>query len=103
DWTPRFHAEGLEYWPITTAVFPLKRKAFAKLAAVEKHGMTSPSNRIISPNGSDAVNGKKLGVITHSIPAYSVLECLDRSGSSIDVLKLGITFPLSEDLIVNFL
>ncbi len=103
DWTPRFHAEGLEYWPITAAVFPLKRKAFAKLAAVEKHGLTSPSNRVFSPNGSEPVKGRRLGVITHSIPAYSVLECLDLSGSSIDVLKLGITFPLCEELVLNFL
>lgn len=103
DWTPRFHAEGLEYWPITTAVFPLKRKAFAKLSAVEKHALSSPSNKVLSPNGSEPENGKRLGVITHSIPAYSVLECMDESGSSIDVLKLGITFPLNPEQIVSFL
>ena len=103
DWTPRYHAKGLEYWPITTAVFPLKRKAFAKLETVQKYGLTSPSNRVFSPNGSDPVNGRRLGVITHSIPAYSVLECLDQSGTPIDVLKLGITFPLNEELIVSFL
>lgn len=103
DWTPGFKAKGLDYWPITEAVFPLKRRAFAKLHAAEKEAEKSPFTEVISPNGSAAGGESRLGVITCAIPAYSVLECLDQSGAALDILKLGITYPLPRQRILDFL
>lgn len=103
DWSSKYKVNGLEYWPITAAVFPLKRQAFAKLAAVAKEADKNKYTEVHSPNGSEPVNGKKLGIISHAIPAYAVLECLDNSGASIDVLKLGITYPIPRETILKFI
>jgi len=42
-------------------------------------------------------------VITCGMPAYALLECLDRSGTAVDILKLGFTHPLAEKKILKFL
>ncbi len=102
DWTPRFEARGLEYWPITAAVFPLKKRALTNLGEAARIAETSRWTELLSPNGSAPVNGKRLGIISHGIPAYSVLECLDASGASVDLLKLGITYPLPEEALLRF-
>jgi indolepyruvate ferredoxin oxidoreductase alpha subunit len=49
------------------------------------------------------VAGKRLGIITAAIPAYSVLECLDDNGASVDILKLGVTYPLPMQRILDFI
>ena len=103
DWTPKYQAKGLEYWPITAAVFPLKRKALAKLAAAEKHAEESSFTQVLSINGSAAINGKRYGVITAAIPAFAVLEVQEELGLQLDVLKLGITYPLPRQRILDFL
>ena len=102
DWTPRFEARGLEYWPITAAVFPLKKHALEKLAEAARIAETHRWTEVLSPNGSAPVDGRRLGIISHAIPAYSVLECLDQSGAGVDVLKLGITYPLPEEALLRF-
>ena len=48
DWTPRFEAHDGEFIPITAAVFPMKKRAFAKLAELEREGCTSRWNRIVA-------------------------------------------------------
>jgi indolepyruvate ferredoxin oxidoreductase, alpha subunit len=102
DWTPRFTAHGQEYWPITAGVFPLKRSALHKLVEAGKLAEASRWTEVLSPNGSAPVGGQRLGVISHAIPAYSVLECLDLSGASVDLLKLGMTYPLPEEALLRF-
>jgi indolepyruvate ferredoxin oxidoreductase alpha subunit len=42
-------------------------------------------------------------VISEGIPAWSVLECFDQSGAAVDLLKLGITYPLPSRRILEFL
>ncbi|MCC7477251.1 indolepyruvate ferredoxin oxidoreductase [bacterium] len=104
DWTPRYNPPHyLAYWPITSNVFPLKRKTFAKLAAIEKDACSSEFTEEWAPNGKAPIGGRRLGLISFGIPAYSLLENLDESGASIDILKLGITYPLPMERILNFL
>jgi indolepyruvate ferredoxin oxidoreductase alpha subunit len=104
DWTPRYDpGHNLEYWPITANVFPLKLRALSKLKLFEEVANKSKFTEHVAPNGVHAIGGKKLGVISSGIPAYSVLECLDESGAQIDLLKLGITFPLPKARLLEFL
>lgn len=103
DWTPRFDVNNGPYWPIAAAVFPLKRKALQKLQACEELVETSPLNEILAPHGTAPVGGKRLGVISAGIPAYSVLENIDQAGVPIDLLKLGITYPLPKRKLLAFL
>lgn len=98
DWTPRYQAKGLEYWPITANVFPLKRRMLAKLAAVKKEADASPLNEVMKGG-----NSCSRGIITHGLPAYAVYECLDQSAAEVDVLKLGFTHPLPTGRVLEFL
>ncbi len=103
DWTARYDPENGPYWPITSQVFPLKRRAMAKLSAVATEADDSPLNVVISPNGDSAATGKRLGIIASGIPAFAALECLHDSGAAVDLLKLGITHPLPEQQLLRFL
>jgi indolepyruvate ferredoxin oxidoreductase, alpha subunit len=103
DWTPRYDPHGLEYWPITANVFPLKLRALARLKQAAEHAETSVFTELVAPNDSAPIGGKRLGIISTGIPAYSILENLDESGASVDLLKLGISFPLPAQRILEFL
>jgi len=103
DWTPRFDVGNGPYWPIAAEVFPLKRKALKKLQAVSDLAERSPLNEILAPHGSAPVGGKRLGVVSAGIPAYSVLENIDQAGAPVDLLKLGITYPLPRQKLLAFL
>jgi indolepyruvate ferredoxin oxidoreductase, alpha subunit len=103
DWTPRFVSHGLDYWPITANVFPLKRKALARLAAVAKYAETSPSTAEYAPNGSAPIDGRRLGVIVCSLPATALAENLEQSTATLDVLKLGLSYPWPRQRVLDFL
>lgn len=103
NWTSSYDPLNGPYWPITSAIFPLKRRALAKLSAVREEAETSELNQLLSPNGASSDSGRRLGVITTGMPAYALLECLDRSGAAMDILKLGISHPLPEKKILAFL
>ncbi|MDQ3022761.1 MAG: thiamine pyrophosphate-dependent enzyme [bacterium] len=103
DWAPRYDPHGLEYWPITANVFPLKLRALSRLKLYEDVANASKFTEEVAPNGDSAINGKRLGIISTGIPAYSILENLDENGASISLLKLGITFPLPKQRILDFL
>jgi len=104
DWTPRYDpGHNLEYWPITANVFPLKLRALAKLKQFEDVANASKFTEHVAPNGVGKIGGKSLGIISTGIPAYSILENLEESGAQVDLLKLGITFPLPKARILEFL
>ena len=104
DWTPRFDSEANgPYIPITADVFPLKRIALDKLDQVEQHAETTVINQVYSPNGTDPINGRRLGVISASMPAMSVLENLHDSKHSVDLLKLGLSYPMPKAKVLEFL
>jgi indolepyruvate ferredoxin oxidoreductase alpha subunit len=103
DWTPRFDKKNGPYIPIVHDVFPLKRKALGKLAAFEQLGEESRFNRVLSPNGDGGVDQHRLGLIASSLPILSLLENLHSSGAPIDLLALGMTYPLPKNKILDFL
>ena len=97
DWEPKFDRNNGPYLPITHDVFPLKAKALQQLDALEEYSETSPFNHIISEKLS------KLGIITSSMPVLSVQENIQESGSEIDILQLGFTFPWPRKMVKSFL
>jgi indolepyruvate ferredoxin oxidoreductase alpha subunit len=100
DWTPRFDAAAGPYVPITASVFPLKRKALSKLDAWADYGEKSPINALYA---APAQGGKKLGAVAAGLPALCLLEAVRTAGAPVDVLKLGLSYPLPERLVSEFL
>lgn len=103
NWTASYDSLNGPYWPITSAIFPLKLRALAKLSAIGEEAETSELNPILWPNGAGNGDSPRRGVIATGMPAYAVLECLDRSGACLDILKLGISHPLPAKKILAFL
>lgn len=104
DWTPRYNPPSyLAYWPITAQALKLKQVAMQKLDLIEAEANSSEFTELWQPNGSGPEDGKRIGAISFGIPAYSLLENLDECGAKLDILKLGITYPLPMQRILDFL
>jgi len=99
DWTPAFNAskEG-PFIPITVTVHPMKKRALKKLATMEQEAETIDVNYVASPNG----NGIR-GVISASMPAMSLMENLDTTDAKVDLLKLGLSYPMPKNKVLEFL
>ena len=97
DPTPKFDAKNGPYIPITSAVFPLKRKALKKLSQVAEYSDNSPLN-FINDNGN-----KEVGIITMGLPYYSLLDVMEEMKVRPDILKLGIVYPIPKQKIIAFL
>ncbi len=100
DWTPRFDPANGPYVPITATVFPLKKRALEKLDAWAAYGEKSVLNAVYKTPVSGA---KRLGVIASGLPALCLLEAVNAAGAPVDLLKLGLTYPLPEKLTAEFL
>ena len=97
DYTPRFDPLLGPYIPITSTVFPLKRKALEKLAAFGEWS-DSPGLNPVFDHGN-----RKRGIITAGLPALSVLDVLEGVTGKPDVLKLGVVHPLPAKTVRAFL
>lgn len=97
DNSPKFDVKNGPYIPITSAVFPLKRKLFAKLSEFKKVVEDSSLNK------TDDNKNRKKGIITCGLPYYSLMDVLEEVSEKPDVLKLGFAYPLPETLIIDFL
>jgi len=102
DWASRFDKLSGPYIPITADVVPMKFAALAKLERFAGFSDDSAFNKVLAPNGSGR-EGRRFGVISASIPAIAVLENLRDSIAPVDLLKLGLTFPLPRQQLVDFL
>lgn len=100
DWAPAFDVKNGPYVPITAAVFPLKERALAKLDAWADYSEKSALNAIYK---APAAPGKRLGAISCGLPALCLLEVVRSAGAPVDVLKLGVTYPLPRKLTAEFL
>ena len=98
-----FDVNNGPYLPITKTVFPLKKKAMEKLDLIRKESERSPFNNIYSPFGCKEINGKKLGIISSSMPALSVMENLDKAGKPVDLLQINFSYPMPEEMIAGYL
>lgn len=97
DPSPKFNPDNGPYIPITTTVFPLKRKALKKLQDFGKYADESPLN-FINNNKND-----NIGIITMGLPYYSLLDVMEEMRVKPDILKLGIVYPLAKNKIIEFL
>ncbi|MBN2056948.1 indolepyruvate ferredoxin oxidoreductase [bacterium] len=97
DDTPRFDPANGPYIPITTKVFPMKRKALEKLAGFGRHAESSVFN-FTRDNGN-----RRRGIITMGFPYLSLLDVLERVKEPPDVLKLGIVYPFPREMTAGFL
>ncbi|HQO09354.1 MAG TPA: thiamine pyrophosphate-dependent enzyme [Clostridiales bacterium] len=98
-----FDIKNGHYLPITKTVFPLKKKAMEKLDLIKKESERSPFNRVYAPFDCEEINGKKLGIISSSMPALSVMENIDNSGNAVDLLQINFSYPLPETMIADYL
>ena len=97
DKTPRFSSEDENYVPITSKVFPMKRRALKRLNEVKKYIKDKNLNKLIDNNNSEK------GIITMGVPYLSLRDVLENIDEKPDILKLGMIYPLSEDQIIKFL
>jgi indolepyruvate ferredoxin oxidoreductase alpha subunit len=97
DDAPRFDPAAAAFVPIAAAVFPMKRRALARLEDFRAYGEGSPFHDR-RDNGNEA-----RGVITSGTVFLSLLDALEGSGDPPDVLKLGLSHPLPRALVSAFL
>lgn len=103
DFKSEFDVKNGPYLPITRAVFPLKKKAMEKLDLIRKESERSPFNKVYAPYGSGEINGKKLGIISSSMPAISIMENLDKAGKPVDLLQINFSYPMPEEMIAGYM
>ncbi|MBI9091005.1 MAG: 4Fe-4S binding protein [Desulfobacterium sp.] len=97
DDTPKFDVGNGPYIPITSLVFPKKRRALANLAAVES-GAEESSLNSVTDHGND-----KRGIITMGLPFMSLMDVLEKATQKPDILKLGFVHPIPKKLVLDFI
>lgn len=97
DDTPCFHPENGPYIPLTSLVFPMKRKALKRLYEIR-----TSAEQDIFVKWVDHRNSKR-GVITAGMPFLSLMDVLKQCESKPDVLKLAMPYPIARDQVVKFL
>jgi len=98
DNKPRFSSENGPYVPITSEVFPMKRRALNKLEKFRDYACHSDLNKVIDNDN------KERGIITAGVPYLSLQDVLlEAEGELPDILKLGIVQPLARKTIIEFL
>ncbi|MFO8070278.1 MAG: thiamine pyrophosphate-dependent enzyme [Polyangia bacterium] len=103
DWTPGFSPDNGPYVPITVTVHSLKARALEKLDQLAEGCDRTRFDRILPASGGEKPGGKRRGVISAGLPALAVQENLEESGAPIDLLKLGMTYPLPRAELLEFL
>ncbi len=93
---PKFNPENGPYIPITSAVFPMKRKAIEKLNTMSIYAENTELNYLID-------NQSEYGIITSGLTYLSLEDVLADKNNKPDILKLGISYPLPEKMICEFL
>ncbi|KAF1083654.1 MAG: Indolepyruvate oxidoreductase subunit IorA [Candidatus Rifleibacterium amylolyticum] len=96
DKTPRFDSKNGPYMPLTSLVFPMKRRALANLREVAEFSEKQGCHQ-------QASNGSRRGIITFGLPYLSLLDALAETDKKPDILKLGLVYPLPAGLVAEFL
>ncbi len=97
DKTPRFDVKNGPYMPLTSLVFPMKRRALQNLEQLRQVSEASGLHQQVD-NGNP-----RQGIITFGLPYLSLLDALEESGGKPDILKLGMIYPLPSNVICEFL
>jgi len=96
DNTPRFSSKNENYVPITSKVFPMKRRALERLDHLETEHPLSDLD-IFHDNKSSR------GVITFGTTYLSLMDVLINTDKKPDILKLAMIHPLPKKKILGFL
>lgn len=96
DRAARFDPDSANYIPLAATVFPLKRRALARLEEVRSLFETSSLNRV-----ADHGNRSR-GVIAAGTARLSLLDALESCAAKPDVLELGTVYPLPRRLVRDF-
>lgn len=91
----RFSPKNGFYIPITSLVYPMKRRALEKLEAVREYAEGSPSTFF------DDRGNSRYGIITAGLPYLSLLDVIAEADRKPDILKLGVVHPLPLKRIVR--
>lgn len=91
-----FDPKNGPYIPITSSVFPLKRKALRKL---DELSLEIPDLKI-NPQTN---NHSEYGIITSGIAWLSLMDGMTNLKFKPDILKLGMTYPINKKQITDFL
>ncbi|MBI9098221.1 MAG: 4Fe-4S binding protein [Spirochaetaceae bacterium] len=92
-----FHSTNGPYIPITSKVIPMKTRALTNISSIENDGIADSFATLV--NNSN----KKQGIITMGMPFLSLLDVLSNIDSPPDILKLGMTYPLPKQKVIDFL
>jgi indolepyruvate ferredoxin oxidoreductase alpha subunit len=87
------------YIPLPGTLFPMKRKALENLRKFQQEVEGSSINKVVRVGKDDP----SVSIITSGHPFQAVISALEILNVSADVLKLGMTFPLPEKAIIEFL
>jgi len=97
DNSPKFSVRSDNYIPITSKVFPMKKRALKRLEIFKDYANQTNLNQLVD-NGN-----KNRGVITAGLPYLSLRDVLEDVENPPDILKLGIVYPIPEKPIKKFL
>jgi len=97
DNTPMFDIKNGPYIPLTSEVFPKKRRALENLNIVEQDAALLNLNRTVDHEN------RKRGIITMGLPFQSVMEVIENAPDKPDILKLGLVYPVPKEAIADFL
>ena len=97
DNTPMFDVKNGPYIPLTSEVFPKKRRALKNLQIIEEDSIKCGLNRIVDHQN------RKMGIITMGLPFQSVMDVIERAADKPDILKLGMVYPVPKKPIADFL
>ncbi len=97
DDTPLFNPDSGNYIPIAASVFPMKKRALERLAALEADLPALGFDRFVDHGN------KERGVIVAGLPFASLMDTLSGCEKKPDVLKLGSVYPFDRNLVASFL
>jgi len=100
DSGPIFDPDSTNYIPLAATVFPMKRRALERLAAIESRLPSLGLDALFDQGNADR------GIIVAGLPFASVMDALDeraRGARLPDVLKLGSVYPLDGKAVRAFL
>ncbi|MDA8426476.1 MAG: hypothetical protein M0Z80_10110, partial [Treponema sp.] len=96
DRAARFDPDSSEHIPLAASVFPLKRRALARLEEVRASFERSSLNRVVDQGN------RSRGVIAAGTARLSLLDALESCESKPDLLELGTVYPLPRRLVRDF-
>jgi indolepyruvate ferredoxin oxidoreductase, alpha subunit len=92
--SPQFNPANGPYFPLTQESIRMKLETIAKIKTLSENLL---ENTLYTGNIKDK------GIISAGMPALAIREILEQSGQKPDLLKLGMTYPIPEKLILDFL